>query len=253
MNIREYIASGVIELYVMGLCSTEEKQELELLRRQHPELEQAIKEYEIELEEKMQRDSILPDAGTDEKVLSGFSNFQKPLHSLRSDSKLRSMKWLKVVAAAAILLLLVCSYFMYTLSIKTKKLEKQLATSSTKEEGLPASDYAIMLNPQITPVAMYGVGSHAICRCTMFWDKKTGKMYIIIHHLPRPSSSRSYQLWAMVNNEPVSVGIIQDEIRGRFIEMKNVPAGAESFIVTLEDAGGSKLPTINETYLAGRI
>jgi anti-sigma-K factor RskA len=100
---------------------------------------------------------------------------------------------------------------------------------------------------------MYGVGYHAICRCTMFWDKQTGKMYIMIHHLPKSSEQKDYQLWAMVDGKQVSVGIVQDEIRGRFIEMNNVPAGAVSFMVTLEKAGGTAEPTIAETYLEGKI
>jgi anti-sigma-K factor RskA len=253
MDIREYIASGVIELYVMGLCSVEEKKELEGLRRQYPELEQAIRVFEKELEEKMQKDIVFPDAETDEKILAGFGKKTTSAKIINPEFWNRSINWWRPVAAAAILLLLVCSYFIYSLSNKTRSLEEKLASTSVNESGLPASDYAIMMNPQITPVAMYGVGTHAICRCTMFWDKKTGKLYIMIHHLPRSSSSRRYQLWAMVNNEPVSVGIIQDEIRGRFIEMKNVPAGAVSFIVTLENEGGNNTPTMEETYLAGRI
>jgi anti-sigma-K factor RskA len=87
----------------------------------------------------------------------------------------------------------------------------------------------------------------------MFWDKKTGKMYIMIHHLPQSSSSKDYQLWAMVDGKPVSVGIVQDEIRGRFIEMSNVPPGATSFTVTLENAGGNTTPTESQTYLKGVI
>ena len=86
-----------------------------------------------------------------------------------------------------------------------------------------------------------------------FGIKKTGKIYIIIHHLPQPSSTKDYQLWAMVNGKPVSVGIIQDEIRGRFIEMKEIPSDATEFIVTLEKAGGNESPTMEETYMSGRI
>ena len=100
---------------------------------------------------------------------------------------------------------------------------------------------------------MYGVGTHAICRCTMFWDKSTGKMYIMIHHLPKSSSAKDYQLWAEVDGKPVSIGIINDEIRGRFIEMPNVPAGSIAFTVTLENAGGTDQPTVTETYLSGKI
>ena len=68
MNIQEYISSGIIELYVMGVCSSEEKHELEALRQQYPELNKAIIDFEIELEEKMLRNSTIPNASTDEKI-----------------------------------------------------------------------------------------------------------------------------------------------------------------------------------------
>ncbi len=253
MNIQEYISSGIIELYVMGVCSSEEKHELEALRQQYPELNKAIIDFEIELEEKMLRNSTIPNAATDEKILKNFESLQTPVIEIDSKSKVKKINWLKPFAAAAILLLALCSYFIYSLINTNKKLEQELATTKNLPATLPETDYKIMLDPQITPVAMYGVGTHAICRCTMFWDKKTGKIYMIIHHLPRSSDAKDYQLWAMVDNKPVSVGIVQDEIRGRFIEMQNVPAGTASFIVTLEKAGGNTTPTVAETYLAGRI
>ena len=98
------------------------------------------------------------------------------------------------------------------------------------------------------------LASHSICRCTMFWDKKTGKIYIMIHHLvPQSCTQKDYQLWAMVNDKPVNVGIIKDEIRDRFIELPNVPAGATAFSVTLENAGGSATPSEGNQWLYGKI
>ena len=253
MNIKEYISSGIIEMYVMGLCSAEEKKELETLRRQHPVLNEAIVQYEKEMEEKMQQQITLPSAETDEKILKSLDFLEVPLVYMDTDkNKIEKYSWFKPVAAAAILLLLASSYFNYSLLQKNKKQEQALKESKNTAT-LPLADYNIMKDPTITPVAMYGVSPHTICRCTMFWDKKTGKMYIMIHHLPKSSESRDYQLWAMVNNKLVSIGTINDEIRGRFIEMQNVPAGATSFIVTLEKAGGSPTATIEETYLKGNI
>ncbi len=251
MNINEYISSGIIEMYVMGLCSVEEKQELEILRRQHSVLHEAIVQYEKEMEEKMQLQITLPDAETDERILKSLDSLQAPVVYLDAEkNKIKKYSRLRTVAAAAILLLLVSSYFNYSLLQKNKK---QALKESNNAATLPLADFNIMKDPTITPVAMYGVSPHTVCRCTMFWDKKTGKMYIMIHHLPKSSETRDYQLWAMVNNKLVSIGTINDEIRGRFIEMQNVPAGATTFIVTLEKAGGSPIATKEETYLKGNI
>ena len=253
MNIKEYISSGIIEQYVLGLCSAEEAIELEQLRNAHPELKEAILQYEIELEEKMMKDVQLPSTETDEKILRSFAALQTPVISIAPTKNVKNTSWYKTLAAASILLLITSSYFIYTLTKKTNTLEQQLAETKNTTEGLPAADYAIMKNPSITPVAMYGFGIHSICRCTMFWDKKTGKLYIMIHHLPQSSAEKDYQLWAMVDGKAVNVGIIKDEIRGRFIEMQNVPSNANAFTVTLENSGGSISPTESQTYLTGRI
>ena len=252
MDISSYISSGIIELYVMGMCSPEEEKELELLRHQHPALNDAIIRYETELEDNMQKNSTLPSADVDQRILQSFNSLQAPVININKNKSSNNIRWFKPVAAAAILLLLISSYFNYNLYKKTKEQQKIIA-SGGGSPTLPLSDYTVFTNPSITPVAMYGVGTHAICRCTMFWDKKTGKMYIMIHHLPKSSTAKDYQLWAEVDGKPVNVGIINDEIRGRFIEMPNVPAGSIAFTVTLENAGGNTQPTVEETYLSGKI
>ena len=254
MKIEEYISSGIVELYVMGLCSEEEKQEINSLRKQNPVLEKAIRDFESVLEAKMQQNISLPDADTDKKILATLDALNTKI-SLPTAGK-KNGKHIRIrslIAAAAVVFIIAGGYIIFALNNKIKKLEKGQVGVNNTSPTLPEDDYKIMLDPKITPVAMYGVGTHAICRCTMFWDKKTGKMYIIIHHLPLSSSKKDYQLWAMVDGKPVSVGIVQDEIRGRFIEMQGVPGGATSFIVTLEKAGGEQYPTVDETYLSGRI
>jgi anti-sigma-K factor RskA len=253
MNIREYISSGIIEQYVMGLCNDAENKEVETLRLQYPEFDKAIIDYEIQLEENMQINFTLPSAEIDEIILKKINELRPPQTSNSSSAIVRKINWLKPFAAAAILLLFTSGYFIYTLNKKTTELRSELAAAKNAPATLPPADYKIMLDPRITPVAMYGVGTHAICRCTMFWDKNTGKIFIMIHHLPMSSTAKDYQLWAMVDGKPVSIGIINDAIRGRFIEMEKVPAGATAFTVTLEKAGGNTTPTMAEEYLRGNI
>lgn len=254
MDIKEYISSGIIELYVLGLCSPEEEKEFETLRLQYPELNTAILEYESALESQHQQEAKLPPHAVDEKILKTLDSLNAPamvvsIHQQNS----RSLSSWKMASAAAILLFVTSAVFNYLLYNKTKKQELALQNKGADNLSLPAGDYEIMKNPAITPVAMYGVGSHTICRCTMFWDKKTGKVYIMIHHLPKSSEGKDYQLWATVNGQQVNVGIINDAIRGRFIEMPNVPPGSIAFTVTLEKAGGSIIPDMNNAYLAGKI
>ncbi len=246
MDIQQYIASGIIESYVMGLCTTDEERELERLRLQYPELNKAVTACEMQMEEKLMQQVALPGDEVDKKIITLFEAMNKPVSGTVSIKPKRN-SWLKPLSIAASVLLLISAGYNYYLYKQNKEI---VAKGSVT---LPVGDYKIMNDPSITPVAMYGVIPHSICRCTMFWDKKTGKMYIMIHHLPLSSGTQDYQLWAMVDGRPVSVGIVRDEIRGRFIEMSNVPAGATGFSITLEKAGGSTSPTVEETYVRGVI
>jgi anti-sigma-K factor RskA len=252
MNINEYISSGIIELYVMGLCSPEEEQEIEMLKLKHPELQTAINAFELQMEKNMTQQVVNPTASTDEKILKQLDALSQLANTQKTNTaKIKKINWWKYAAAACFVLFLASGWYNYQQYKKTERLEDIVAGPRTSP--LPLADYEIITNPTITPVAMYGVGSHAICRCTMFWDKKSGKAYIMIHHLPKSSSTKDYQLWAEVNGKPVNVGLINDEIRGRFIEVPNIPGGSVAFSVTLENAGGTTSPTVSETYLQGKI
>jgi anti-sigma-K factor RskA len=50
LNIQQYISSGIIETYVMGLASVEEASQLERLLPFYPELQAAISDFGFQLE-----------------------------------------------------------------------------------------------------------------------------------------------------------------------------------------------------------
>ncbi len=50
MNIKEYISSGIVESYVLGLASEEERTEFEQLCKQYPELVTARDSFEVLIE-----------------------------------------------------------------------------------------------------------------------------------------------------------------------------------------------------------
>jgi len=256
MDINSYIASGIIEMYVMGVCSPEEKTELELLRTQQPTLDIAIIQFEKDFEHNLVSTATdEPNRATDEKILLALQSMHIPapviaINTLQPVAKKNN--WLKPFAAAAIILLGISGIYNYTLYKKNRAQELALKEKENTT-SLPAADYAILKNPAITPIAMYGVAPHTLCRCTMYWDKKTRKAYIMIHHLVPSTADKKYKLWATVDDKPVLVGMVHDEIRDRFIELENIPAGATAFTVTLESTGNAVTPTAAQTFLYGSI
>jgi anti-sigma-K factor RskA len=254
MTSNEFITSGIIEAYVMGLCTPQEKAEVITMRQQHADVDKAILQFEAALENEYAKAASPTPAALDDSIITTLHQLQPaPVVALQT-APVKKMNWLKPMAAAVMLLLGISTTYNIIQHNKIKQQQTEIAATQQKNTNtLPAADFAVMTNRSITPVAMYGVGIHAICRCTMFWDKQTGKAYIMIHHLATPPQGKSYQMWATVNNKTVSVGIINHTIRNRFIEVSNVPNGAISFSVTLENEGGSTTPTQEETYLVGKI
>jgi anti-sigma-K factor RskA len=247
LNNEHYISSGFVEQYVLGLCTEQEQNEIEQLRVQDAVLDKAITNFEIELEEKMMRHSFLPGVNTDDKILQALKDLgpkeEVPVISINNvPRKVVRFSFAKIAAAAAMLLFCVSAFFNFTQYKQNKEQSALLDSKNYAAATLPASNYNILKDPSITPVAMLGQGYHSICRCTMFWDKNTGKAYVMVHHLVASGDNYEYQLWANVNGKQVSVGMINDAIRDRFVEVSGMPENANEFIVTLEKNGGATVP-----------
>lgn len=257
----EEISPGIIEQYVLGLCSPEDQLAIELMRQKNPDLDKSIHQFELQFEKAMISGGTLPSKETDLIILSTLTSLnqsvlkQAPVITpVVAFNKGNIRKKVKFVAVAASILFLIGLGYYFIGFFKYKSQQTDLiARKPNAVSKLLNADLAVLNNPNITTIAMNGVGIHMICRCTMFWNKKTGKVYIMIHHLPLSDNTKDYQLWANVNGKPISVGIIDDSIRGQFIQLENMPLTSSTFSVTLEKAGGSSTPTEAVTYLRGKI
>lgn len=102
MNIREYIESGILELFAMNLLGEAERAEVVCHLEVHAELAHELKRIEEALENYAQQNSITPSSHLKTKVLATITNLKKeaeldladlPLINKYSDHK----KWLKFV------------------------------------------------------------------------------------------------------------------------------------------------------------
>ena len=60
VDVNNYINSGIIEEYVLGLCSNEDKLEVEQLAQSHPEILSAINDFSQSIEHYTNENSIEP-------------------------------------------------------------------------------------------------------------------------------------------------------------------------------------------------
>jgi anti-sigma-K factor RskA len=72
-----------------------------------------------------------------------------------------------------------------------------------------------------------------------------------VNNLPKPAAGKQYQLWAIVNGQPVDAGMLNWNDATIVASMKNIPQ-AQAFAITLEDEGGHPLPQ-GVMYVLGSI
>lgn len=260
MSEQEYIQSGAIEACVLGVATPEELAELDLMKAQYPAVMQAVQAFEQQLELQAMAAAVPPPPGVKNAVMQQIQGtaVQAPVVNLQPASGAAPVKplWWRYAAAACVAIMLGSIAFNFMLAKKVKNLQQEVLLAKNEIKNQPNDNnaqFAFMRNPEITPVAMYGVNLHKVCKCTLFWDQKEKKAYLVVHHLVQPGQGKEYQLWAMINGKPVSAGMLGNFDLSKPIPLDNIPDGAAGFAVTLEKAGGSPTPTLEEMYLNGKI
>ncbi|WP_234733102.1 hypothetical protein [Tellurirhabdus bombi] len=68
MDTRQYIDSGILEAYLLGLVSEDEQQEVEVMMEAYPEISTALNNLEIIIEEQCLANAVPPPPGTWEAI-----------------------------------------------------------------------------------------------------------------------------------------------------------------------------------------
>jgi anti-sigma-K factor RskA len=87
---------------------------------------------------------------------------------------------------------------------------------------------------------------------TVYWDTTSRDVYLMVNNLPQPASNEQYQLWALLDNQPIDLGVFEVKQEKFLIRMKNVQ-NAQAFAITLEPKGGSANPSLNKMYVVGKL
>ncbi|MCU0388103.1 MAG: anti-sigma factor [Chitinophagaceae bacterium] len=266
MDIQEYISSGVVEAYVLGLATVEEVQEIENLRKQHPALDAAITDFEISLEQQGMQQAAAPPPNLKESIWEKIESASSVETSKITadpivESKvplvpLRSKAWNWVAAAALVGFLATGSYSVFLYS-KYQKLATNFAAlqkENTAEKLRFNSLYAGVIKMQETnfrKVVLPGVKGHENDLVTVYYDTQNGDVYLLPVRLPETPANRQYQLWAIVDGKPVDAGLLNENCT-TLCKLKNIK-NPQAFAITLEKQGGSDVPTLSEMVVMGAI
>ena len=264
MNIKEYISSGVVESYVLGLLTAQERFEFEQYCEAYPELKAARNAFELAIEKQAMENAAPPPANLKEKIWSAIqrtpaSNTSKIISMEPTTRRSSGLRW---VAAASIILFLAAGYFAYSFYNQTKELKNSNSELEAKVNRTDSilnkmlEEQKIISDPNVAVVNLVGT-TPAKATANIYWDSTSADVYLVVKNMPQLPSDKQYQLWSIINGpggqlQPSSLGLFDiGDNKKVILKMSNVKK-ADAFAITIENRGNTGGPNLEQLQSMGK-
>lgn len=265
MNTSDYIASGILEAYVLGSVTPQEKQEVECLSKIYPEIKKELTVIEETMETYAKMHEVKPSAQLKSKIFAQM-NFDEEvkesnnvLENIKEEIVEREAKvipmWSKIAVAASVVFGLLFGWSYQN----SQKISSELADTKAKmdtemklksqSEGM----LALYKDSKNVPMELKGVEKSPNSKVMAFWNKETEEMKLMVENLPAAPKGKQYQVWGIVDGKPVDMGMIDLDFENKILAMKVPKGNIAAFAITLEKQGGSPTPTLEEMYVIGNV
>jgi anti-sigma-K factor RskA len=262
MESKEYIESGVLELYVYGLLSESENDEVTAMSNRNPEIKAEI----ISIEK-----AVINLSSSFSPFIS-HSQFEKIKAQLElKHGKVASMKpgsnWPAYIGWAASIVLLIGIGYQYselnetnnqivTIQKEKSKLEEAVVDLETKNNETETV-LNVVRDETNTVVTLGGQAAAPTAKAKIYWNRQTQVVYVDASGLPTPPEGKEYQIWSLKLQPqltPTSIGMLANfkENRSKVFAVDKT-GDAEAFGITLEPLGGSPTPTMEQLYTLGKV
>lgn len=284
-DVNAYIESGILELYVLGQLTEQECREVEEMAQKHPEIKKELVAVERALEGYALENAVTPSADLEDRILATLSNDNStssggsssitptptnepkiiPLHT-NTDKR---VKVLRIALVACIALLVVSVATLFSVYNQLNTAHGQIAQLNASKDSYAATvsklefDKAGMKNridmtetKEWATVKLAGVKNSPEAKMLVYWNKNDKSILInyAAMELPKTDKAHEYQLWALVDGKPVSLGVFgSDERAKEAVKQMETIARAQAFAVTIEPMGGSQNPTMEKMVVMGEI
>lgn len=266
MDINSYIASGILESYVLGSTSPEETVEVEQMAIKYPEVKAELRSIEDALESyafnhaeappahlKSQIwNTLVADTNTTETVVKETKvidfNSGEDVEPMFEKSSGFFSNYIRIAASVALLGSVLANIYVLTRWNASKENltaaiheNIQLQKEAKNNEGMmKPSEVNLLMSPAVKTFKLMGQKVSPNSTVMLALDTKTNTVYLVRPNLPAPPAGMQYQLWAIVDDKPLDAGVF--DIINNTQQLKKVPL-PKAFAVTLEKKGGSAVPT----------
>lgn len=251
-NIQEYLDSGVIELYVLDQLNDTEREAVEKLSTQYPEIRKEIAEVEDAMGAYHTLGGVTPPAYILSNILAetaattATATIAQPV--VNNTVPPRGLYTLLPIAAAVVGLALAGWMFMGKQSAESKadNLQQEVWALRSKEQDCAKNEQ--FLNKQLAILRQDGLQKVVVVGkdqpiAAVYWNQNQKAAHLDFLGLTDPGTDKQYQLWAIVAGKPVSIGVVSwEDIQKGLISYK-FDQKPDAFAISLERFGGSPTPT----------
>ena len=276
-EVKAYIESGILELYVLGQLSELERAEVEVMSAKYPEIKAELLDIEVAMETYALQNAVTPPIGLESKILfqiSGASATEDhqsppkivPLYDTATDVKIKRLRYALIACSV---LLVVSLGALFSAHQDLNLANSQIASLSTDRDKFATTvsklefekagmenRIAMTETTEWTTVKLAGVKKSPKAVMSVYWNKINKNILInyAAMDLPKTDQSHEYQLWALVDGKPVSLGVFgSTENAKEAVKQMETIEKAQAFAVTIEPMGGSQNPTMEKMVVMGAI
>ncbi|MCS3737094.1 anti-sigma factor [Mucilaginibacter dorajii] len=283
-DLKAYIETGILELYVLGDVTPDEKRQVEEMASKHPEVKAELDEIELSMELYAKENAVEPSEDLRGRILGSLlTNFgddrnftAAPPHN-ESDTYeeeeeeqgnaivampvRKESNFYKYAFAASLALLIASAVAIFNLNNKLQDSNSQLiALQQSKQQfanqvNLMDKELTVFRDTSYKLIRLKGTPKNPASAITLAFSPGKKKVVLDIADMKMAQNDKAhqYQLWALVGGKPVDLGVFDSasDTTASIKEMKSI-ASADAFAVTLEPRGGSVNPTLDQMVVIGK-
>ncbi len=242
MDVQTFLASGLLEAYVLNQCSAEERSTVETMLQKHPQLREEMNRIELALEQFAQANAVPPPAGLRDKILRDIAN-DASTGSQKVNNFTRNMILGGAISAAVVLAILwQGSQRGYRLlEQENKRMQQEMQDCQTRQKQLIAMEdqFNLLRDPGTKVINIAGKEKQT----AVYYNNARQSVALDLSRMPKAEPGKYLQFWAIVEGEtaPKSMGMVAtDGDWQKFAYVEN----AIGFAVSEEPTpDGSAVPT----------
>jgi anti-sigma-K factor RskA len=264
VTLQEIRVSGLLELYAIGALSEDEKIIVEETIEEYPQLKEDLIEISLTLESYARIHKIDPPEGIKNNILEEAAQHSGPIipakhrktatqtNKSHNKSDNSFLEKIPVWPIAASLFFLSTLGLWYQSWSKNNKHSAELVAFEEKiqaceDQKLGVENQLMVLNAITSSdnqiVAIAATKNYPTASLLIHNNNSSKKNYLQLSALPALSDNQSFQLWSLkADQDPIPLDVF-DGTGDRIIEVQHIN-GTETYAITIEPKGGSKIPTL---------